>query len=182
MAQLWFKTTNSELTMLPAVRPPGLPLGVPAPASRIRARRTPAPTEVLLENLPDPQTNEDRWLLFTGDTAAVWVDGAPQNLGIYHLADGQEVLVKGAGVVVLTTEKPPDEVPAPRHRERTSSARAARPRSTRVPTRSNAPPAGSGTTSATTCRAGPTSTAPTAPCAPSRPTSTAACKRIPEGL
>ena len=106
MAQLWFKPANAELTMLPLS---GHPVWLSVFPPRLAAPQFgfAGQTEVRLENLPDPKTDEDRWLLFTGATAAVWVDGAPQSLGIYHLADGQEILVKGAGVVVLTTEKLP---------------------------------------------------------------------------
>lgn len=106
MAQLWFKPTDSELTMVPlSGRPVCLSVSPPQPAEQ----RSPGsmPGDVLLENFPHPVTNEDRWLLFTGDSTAVWVDGVPQSLGLYHLADGQEILVKGAGVVVMTTERPP---------------------------------------------------------------------------
>ncbi len=109
MAQLWFKPTNEDLTMLPLSNHP-VRLSVFPPQPETAESR---PGEVLLENLPHPQTQEDRWLLITGETAAVWVDGTPQNLGIYHLADGQEILVKGAGVVVLTTEKPPVKTKLP---------------------------------------------------------------------
>lgn len=106
MAQLWFKPTNSNLTMLPlSGQPVCVSVFPPRPAPPRPG--TPDPADVILENLRDPRTNEDRWLLFAGAAASVWIDGMPQGLGIYHLADGQEILVKGAGVVVLSTERLP---------------------------------------------------------------------------
>ncbi len=112
MAQLWFKPTNEDLTMLPLSDRP-VRLSVFPPESRESQDTNSGPDEVILENLTNTQTQEDQWLLITGETASVWVDGTPQNLGIYHLADGQEVLVKGAGAVVLTTEKTPEKTTLP---------------------------------------------------------------------
>lgn len=106
MAQLWFKPISSELTMLPLSGQP-VRLSVFPPRTAESDSTDTSTGEVFLENHSDPGSNEDRWLLFSDESSAVWVNGAPQTLGIYHLADGQEVLVKGAGVVVLTTEKTP---------------------------------------------------------------------------
>ncbi len=106
MAQLWFKPKDAGLTMLPLSGAP-VSLSVIPPQPSTHQPLGLSGSQVLLENVPHPDTNDDRWLLFFNEAAAIWVDGVPQKLGIYHLSDNQEILIKGAGVVVLTTEKPP---------------------------------------------------------------------------
>lgn len=106
MAQLWFKPKDAELTLLPlALQAVSVSEFPPRPVDRRPGAS--APDAVFLERLPDPRTHEDRWFLVAGERADVWVDGARQDLGLYRLADGQEILVAGAGVVVLSTEEPP---------------------------------------------------------------------------